>query len=115
MKHMLCLLISNTHNAFIVGRQILDLVLITNECLESRLKLGIPRVKCKLDLEKAYDHVNWEFLSWQRRQWMFACISTSRFSILIMAICMDFGSFKGLREGDPLSALIFCILHFYYV
>lgn len=40
------------------GRQILDFVLIAYKCLDSKLNAEVPGVLCKLDVEKAYDHVS---------------------------------------------------------
>jgi hypothetical protein len=53
LKMVLEKIISKSQNAFIRGRQILDLVLIPNLCLYGRLRFGEPGVIYRMDLKKA--------------------------------------------------------------
>ena len=92
LKKVLHRLVDSQQMAFIKGRQIMDAVLIANECVESRQRSKCPGILCKLDIQKAYDHLNWNFLllmmqrmgfgaKWIR--WVKFCISTVKFSIIV--------------------------------
>ena len=47
---------------FVEGRQILDAMLIANKAVDSILRRKEKRILCKPDIEKAYDHIRWDFL-----------------------------------------------------
>lgn len=82
-------MISEAQNVFIEGRQILDVVLVANEAIKSILRSNKEAILCKLDIEKAYDHVDWTFLCLVMEKMGFRkdgikwCISNSSFSMLI--------------------------------
>lgn len=61
-----CFLIDLKQYAFVKGRQNLDASLVANEVVDSREKIGVPSVLCKVDLERTYDHVN-------RNSWISFC------------------------------------------
>lgn len=110
--------ISTNQSAFISERQILDGVLVSNELVDSRHKLGIPGLLFKADFDKAYDTVNWGFLKWVLSQmgfcqrwtrWIFRCISSVSYFVLIDGELKGFfRRERGLRQGDPLS--LSCLL-----
>jgi hypothetical protein len=73
LKMVLEKLISKSHNAFIRGRQVLDPILISNECLDSRLRSNELGVICKMDLERGLVESGVGFKIWQFMGWVVFC------------------------------------------
>ncbi|GJV41128.1 RNA-directed DNA polymerase, eukaryota [Tanacetum coccineum] len=96
--------------AFLLGRQILDGALIAYEIFNYVKKVNKKLLLLKVDFEKAFDSVNWNFIlnimeqigfgsKWCK--WIRGCLSSATISVLVNRsptneFCME----RGLRQGE---------------
>jgi hypothetical protein len=105
---------------FLKGRQILDAIGTAQECLHSIKTKNLPAILLKLDLKQAFDCINWNFLHLILLQcgfgtvttnWIMGCITTATLAVLINGEASKaFHSKRGLRQGCPLSPLLFILV-----
>ncbi|XP_050944096.1 uncharacterized protein LOC127150413 [Cucumis melo] len=107
LKETLPLTVVKNQMAFVKGRQIIDAILVANEAINYWRVKKIKGFVIKLDIEKAFDKLNWRFIDFvlmkkgypiKWRRWIKACISSVQYSIIING-----------RPGDPISPFIFVL------
>lgn len=112
--------ISPTQTAFLPGRNIMEGVVILHETLHELHRKKQNGVVFKIDFEKAYDKVRWSFVrqtllmkgfSNKWCDWIEAFTQRGHVNIKINdQLTNNFQTKKGLRQGDPLSPVLFNVI-----
>ncbi|XP_058749874.1 uncharacterized protein LOC131622872 [Vicia villosa] len=105
---------------FVSGRNIRDGIYLTSEAINILPNKSFSgNVALKIDIAKAFDTLNWDFLIETLRCFGFNSVFCNRISSILNSATVSIGFngnqvgyFKctnGVRQGDPLSPLLFCI------
>ncbi|MCH79402.1 LINE-1 reverse transcriptase like [Trifolium medium] len=113
-------LVAPNQSAFIKGRNLVDGVLVVNEVVDLAKRSGKQCLIFKVDFEKAYDSVEWEFLEYMLRRfgfcevwigWIKACVFGGNLSVLVNGSPTgEISIQRGLKQGDPLGAFLFLLV-----
>eukprot|EP00253_Pinus_taeda_P008795 PITA_08795 len=119
LKNILSDIIPENQGGFIKGRKILDNIVLVQEAVHSSCQRKEKGMVIKLDLENAFDRVRHDFLFTVMKKmgfsitfinWVKACIASPWIAPLVNGRSTEFfNASRGLRQGCPLSPLLYVI------
>jgi hypothetical protein len=102
---------------FLRGRQIIDAIGTTQECIHSIKVKKLQAMILKIDLKKAYDCISWDYIRLVLLQcgfglpmtnWIMGCITSATYVVLINGEPTDFfNGGRGIRQGCPIVTTYF--------
>lgn len=117
-------IVSPNQAAFLSNRVMGENIFLVKELLRKYArKRTSSRCVLKVELHKAFDQIEWDFIRWMLNaigflplffSWLMECITTASYSFIVNGnVYGHFKGKRGIRQGDPLSPYLFVLNEYF--